>query len=348
MSFNSLDESSSSTDGSYGTSMPNAVGVFLCRVIELIVDEEGTNTSTGRIEVQIQETEEDRLNNNWENDYACPLDIYNYTLPLQNEMVVCIKDDTGKLFYLAIPPINYVDPITVIREDEERERIVEENLEVNLHSSDQFHITDDAEELVYGTTFTTDMYDATVDRLSRKIHEGDRLIQGRFGQSIRFSSKNELNESPWSLDGEDGEPVIIIRASKEQEPNLALDNSFIYLLSDQSLDFGDFEYTPESANVGDPMDAYIGSQIVIGSDRLTFVSKADDISISSAATVSIASAKWAVDLDVLMDQLKALSEQVEALCKGEATFTTGVGPTGPATNVGDVSAIVSEISGMEQ
>ena len=38
-----------------------------------------------------------------------------------------------------------------------------------------------------------------------------------------------------------------------------------------------------------------------------------DISISSAATVSISSKKWAVDLDVLMDQVKALAEQVEAL-----------------------------------
>jgi len=348
MSFDDIDSPSSTTDGSSATTALNAVGVFLCRVNEVIVDEEGTNTSTGRIEVLIQETENDRNNNIWDQDYAYPLDIYDYTLPLINETVICYKDDRGRLFYSAVPPINFVDPITVVREEEERTAIFEENLEINVHSNDQFHVTDDAELEIYGTTFTTDLYAATVDRLTRKIHEGDKLLQGRYGQSIRFTCKNELNETPWSLDGEDGEPVIIIRASKEQEPDLALDNSFIYLLSDQSLDFGDFEYTPESANIGDPMDAYVGSQIVIGSDRLTFVSKADDISISSAATVSIASAKWAVDLDVLMDQLKALSEQVEALCKGEATFTTGVGPTGPATNVGDVSAIVSEISGMEQ
>ncbi len=49
-----------------------------------------------------------------------------------------------------------------------------------------------------------------------------------------------------------------------------------------------------------------------------------------------------------MDQVKALAEQVEALTAGSATFTTGVGPTGPATNAGDCAAITAEISGMEQ
>ena len=343
-----IDSPTSSTDGQHGSSISNAIGVFLCRVNEVIVDEEGTNTSTGRIEIQVQESEDDRLNNRWDQEYAYPLDLYNFTLPLQNETVICFQDDKGKFYYSSIPPINFVDPVTVIREEEERERIYEENLSINVHSNDQFHVTDDAETESYGTTFTTDIFNATLENTTRKIHEGDTLLQGRYGQSIKFTCKNELNETPWSLDGEDGEPVIVIRTGKEQEANIAEDPSFIYLLSDQSLDYGDFEFTPESANVGEAMDLFVGPQVVIGADRLTFISKASDISISSAATVSISSKKWAVDLDVLMDQVKALAEQVEALTMGSATFTTGVGPTGPATNAGDVSAIVTEISGMEQ
>ena len=49
-----------------------------------------------------------------------------------------------------------------------------------------------------------------------------------------------------------------------------------------------------------------------------------------------------------MDQVKALAEQLDALCTGKATLTTGVGPTGPGTNAADTTAIVQEISGMEQ
>jgi len=343
-----IDDESVTTDGAAHSTLSNAIGVFLCRVTEVVVDEDGTNTSTGRIEIQVQQTEAERMDNQWEEEYAYPLDIYNFTLPLQNESVVCIKDNIGGYYYLSIPPINFVDPVTVVRKEEFDAVEVEENLEVNLHSNNSFHVTDDADKEVYGTTFTDDVMLATVDRLTRKLHEGDNLLQGRFGQSIRFTSKNELNEAPWSLDGEDGEPVIIIRTGKEQEENVTEDTSFIYLLSDQSLDLGDVVISPETANLTDPMDAYIGSQVVIGADRLSFFSKADDVSISSMGLIGLATAKWSVDLDILMDQVKALAEQVEALTKGEATFITGVGPTGPATNVADVSAIVTEISGMEQ
>lgn len=52
---------------------------------------------------------------------------------------------------------------------------------------------------------------------------GDISIQGRFGNSIRFSSSNiRNNSSPWN--GEDGKPVLIIRNGQSNE----VDNDIIY------------------------------------------------------------------------------------------------------------------------
>ena len=316
------------------------------QVVEVYLDEE-TNLSNGRIDVRITEDTSAEDSNRFTEVFAFPMDIYNYTLPQINESVILIQAKGGRYFYTAIPPLNYYDQIT-IDDDGGNIEIDEPNLKLNHHFDDSFNVNDGEAEEIFGTTITPEFIEATDASLGRSLHEGDKIIQGRYGGSIKFTCRNELNETPWSLDGEDGQPVIAIRTGEGQAENIAEDNSFIYLLSDQSLDFGDFTPSPESANVGDTYDAYVGSQVVIGADRLTFVSKADDISFSSTGIMSLATPNWAVDLDVLMDQVKALAEQVAALTKGEATFTTGVGPTGPATNAADVATIVQEISGMEQ
>ena len=336
----------STVDGN--TNNGNQMGLFMGRVINVLLNEE-TNESVGRVEIRVASSDEDEENNQFEETMAFPLNIYNYTLPAINESVLVTRSETGRWFYFSIPPHNFWDQISVDRLDSIKNLDgEEENVKINLQSFDQISVTDDADVEIYGTTLTEEVIEATDVVLSRNVHEGDTLIQGRFGNSIKLTSKNELNETPWSLDGEDGQPVIAIRNGLERFEDPTTDNSFIYLLSDQSFDFGDIEFSPESANLGDTMDAYVGGQVIIGADRLTLLSKADDISISSKSLVSISTAKWAVDVDVLMDQVKALATQLDALCAGKATLVTGVGPTGVGTNTADCAAIVSEIEGMEQ
>jgi hypothetical protein len=336
----------STVDGN--TNNGNQMGLFMGRVINVLLNEE-TNESVGRVEIRVASSDEDEENNQFEETMAFPLNIYNYTLPAINESVLVTRSETGRWFYFSIPPHNFWDQISIDRLDSIKNLDgEEENVKINLQSFDQISVTDDADVEIYGTTLTEEVIEATDVVLSRNVHEGDTLIQGRFGNSIKLTSKNELNETPWSLDGEDGQPVIAIRNGLERFEDPTTDNSFIYLLSDQSFDFGDIEFSPESANLGDTMDAYVGGQVIIGADRLTLLSKADDISISSKSLVSISTAKWAVDVDVLMDQVKALATQLDALCAGKATLVTGVGPTGVGTNTADCAAIVSEIEGMEQ
>jgi len=328
------------------------LGLYVGRVVNVFLNEE-TLESSGRIEIRVADEEGYDENNEFSEVFAYPINIYNYTLPAINESVIVTRSEAGRYYYFCVPPHNFYSQITIDREDSIVEQVgfdgtEEENARINVNPFNKISANDEAGNLVYGETLTTEVVEATDVVLSRNVHEGDMLIQGRFGNSIKLTSKNELNETPWSIDGDDGQPVIAIRNGLERFEDPTTDNSFIYLLSDQSFDFGEIEFSPESGNLGDTMDAYVGGQVIIGADRLTLLSKADDISISSKSLVSISTAKWAVDVDVLMDQVKALATQLDALCAGKATLVTGVGPTGVGTNTADCAAIVSEIEGMEQ
>lgn len=89
--------------------------------------------------------------------------------------------------------------------------------------------------------------------------EGDSIIEGRFGQSIRFGSTTtqKKSESNWSNSGQDGDPIIIIRNGQGKESlkvnvnsenvqrlglpdqptieNINYDHSSIYLTSGQEI-----------------------------------------------------------------------------------------------------------------
>ncbi len=84
-------------------------------------------------------------------------------------------------------------------------------------------------------------------------NEGDVIIEGRFGNSIRFGStakqskENKDVESPWSTEGQNGEPITIIRNGQSQVdlPNfnnwfpiyedIQNDDSSIYMTSGQTI-----------------------------------------------------------------------------------------------------------------
>lgn len=82
--------------------------------------------------------------------------------------------------------------------------------------------------------------------------EGDVILEGRFGQSLRFTSTNKQPsdtkdiQSPWSSFGEDGAPLTILRNGQDTSiigfdnwfpvyENINLDDSSIYLTSNQRI-----------------------------------------------------------------------------------------------------------------
>ncbi len=56
----------------------------------------------------------------------------------------------------------------------------------------------------------------------------------------------------------------------------------------------------------------------------------------------------AMEMDKMFTILEGLIQQVADLTAGTATFATGVGPTGPATNVADVKKLLTDLKKMAQ
>lgn len=86
--------------------------------------------------------------------------------------------------------------------------------------------------------------------------EGDVILEGRWGQSIRFGStvKQKKTVNNWSNNGEDGDPIVIIRNYQGNQSvqegyvpaveNINVDGSSIYLTHNQTINLQDLSKFP--------------------------------------------------------------------------------------------------------
>lgn len=241
-------------------------------------------------------------------------------LPLVNEYILCVqKRETGWV---------YLD-------------VISNNTSIISNSkAGDINIIDASGNITFGTNYIPN------DLPSLKKYEGDVLMQGRFGNSIRLGSKHAENSNEWNLDGADGTPIICVRNGKGDQESLSNDNSFLYLTSDQSLPIEN-----ESYSTYERPDRYVGSQAVIGADRIVFYSKDDNIILSSKRDVGIKTDKWNIDittlLDVILDTVKALDAVAGELSKQAENTSliivpTPNGPSGLPTNAGSFKAISTQ------
>ena len=121
---------------------------------------------------------------------------------------------------------------------------------------------------------------------SLRPFEGDTLLEGRFGQSIRFGSTtpSKKSENSWSNLGENGSPITIIRNGQGNVPitsnnltevknpwsptveNINYDQSSIYLTSDQSVQIDDLINFPINS-FGTSISLQNVSSNIVGLDR---------------------------------------------------------------------------------
>lgn len=238
---------------------------------------------------------------------AYPTNPNSFTLPVQNEAVILFYDDAAQTT-LYLGPINSTG-----------------NIGFALNNVGTVKIDGEVDEDVDLYTFP-----------KQSIFPGETILQGRYGGSIRFGA-NIGYDNEWSLDGDAGRPVIIIRTGNGDIPNITDDTSTIVLLSDQSY--------PSNATAPkeyERPDQYLGSQIIIESGRLVFHSSDDNI-ILSGTDLGLTTKKWSVDFTVLMDQIDALVNACIAM-----THPTGVGPSGPPINLADFAKIQTELVKMKQ
>ena len=186
---------------------------------------------------------------------------------------------------------------------------------------------------------------------------GDVLIEGRFGHSLRFGytpeGTNTTKTPEWSSSNPDDPITILSNGRKEPgEFNKFIietaddDLSSIYLTSSQKI-----KLTTSQTNLGLGVDAqsqFDKPSVIITSDRVLLDSKKDYVILSGKKDIINATPNWAMEMDKMFTILEGLIQQLADLTSGTATFATGVGPTGPATNVAQVQQLLTELKQMAQ
>ena len=240
-----------------------------------------------------------------------------------------------------VPIIN--ESVLCIRISERWYYFSDVNIFNNKNNSSIGGFTYDRSGTYYGKTFIPQLVP------NMQLFEGDTLINGRFGNTIRLGSTNADNG--WSISGNNGSPITVLTNGGGNLENLDDDPSSIYLTSDQSLPIYLKSPTPKTLT---SLEQYSGnSQVVIAADKLVFYTKdgIGDIVISGKGTsylmgkkVHLATNEWSnVDVTALMDIIEGLIDQLKALTSGQANFATGVGPTGTATNAASVMKLKTKI-----
>lgn len=141
-------------------------------------------------------------------------------------------------------------------------------------------VTSGGSEIYLGGTF---IEQSNINPL--QPYEGDYIVEGRFGQSLRFGSsegKNPITKirNGQGVDGDDGWVNI--------EENINEDKASIYLTSTQQINlepntFNYNSYTTAPESVKD----YSSNQILINSGRLVLNAKQDSVLISSAKSINL-------------------------------------------------------------
>jgi len=153
-------------------------------------------------------------------------------------------------------------------------------------------------------------------------YQGDNIIQDRFGSLLRFTSTHK-NLDPYSQepfwDSETvGDPLIALSCgvdgTDQKDGYFTIENpdkdaAFIYLSKSHKIS----NLTLAQPKVGKqvkPVSSYDKSQVVIGSNRLIFNARAEEIVLVAKKDVKIATPAWQTDMDEFFTLMLAFLDEV--------------------------------------
>jgi hypothetical protein len=157
---------------------------------------------------------------------------------------------------------------------------------INAWNSPQFNglFLDDDKNILYNSFIEDGEFRGL------QTFEGDYILEGRFGNSIRFGSTNKsgnVDLSPWSTNPVElaSNPIILLSNkhnfklpdSELNVENINLDGSSIYLTSDQSIPLNIGNVALSSITNPTNLADYTSPQVVINADRTIISSKSDEI-----------------------------------------------------------------------
>ena len=250
------------------------------------------------------------------NNFAKPLFPNHQNYPVLNEIVYIIslpnpdiQDNTRNKSQYYFQPINLWNsvhhnalPDNIWENDlpESQQKDYEQ-----IEGGSARRVTDESTEINLGTYFKEQL------NIRNLIpYEGDVIHQGRWGQSLRFSSTNP-GDNTWSKNGETGNPITLIRNGQPDNlegdswvpisENINDDKSSIYLTSNQQIpiEAASTVYKSYDDNAEpDKPNEYLNNQVILNSGRLLFNSSTDSILLSSNKTINLNSAT-SVNIDAV-------------------------------------------------
>lgn len=166
---------------------------------------------------------------------------------------------------------------------------------------------------------------------------GDTIVEGRLGQSLRFSGfYSKLNPLTFEDKSNNGNPYAILRIGQDGSDtplsryteDINLDKSSIYLTSDHIVNLQPSNSKQDSYNNGDNrpvlINSYRGNQVIIDSGRLVFHSKEDHILINSKNSIGMSGTSINLDGEayVSLDSSKIYlgKSAQEPVLKGDSTI----------------------------
>ena len=200
----------------------------------------------------------------------------------------------------------------------------------------------------------SDLYAPATSVSALVAFEGDRIIQGRWGNAIRISNTSNGSDDRtfWNSAGPDGDPIVIISNGLGESETITRTedlndgSSNLILSSTQQIEIEASNKLPtEYAK----LNQYAGSQIILSSDKIVLNSMEDAVVISGKKGVSISTPEWKADFTEMMDILKDLLLEMKAQADGSSPFVTGAGPTGiNAKSQTVLGSIETRLSNLEQ
>ncbi len=205
-------------------------------------------------------------------------------------------------------------------------------------------------------------------------YEGDTILEGRFGQSIRMSSTIIENKHPLSRKGKNvyeirgcddwqgdtsGAPITwitnglkpIAGSAQYTAESFENDASTICLTAGQKL----VTFQTAQPNLGpDVRKSNIAdvNQVIINSDRLVFNAKKEHIVLSAKRSVTVATPDWAADMNEVLSIMDEFLKIMQRITNGSSAYPTtpglGNGPTLANPAAGQVAALVRRMAALKQ
>lgn len=193
----------------------------------------------------------------------------------------------GELIYL----IDLPSPVSQGNKKKSNTPIQKYYITINLWNNVQENSIPASDNASLGITFKSN---PNIRRLLP--FEGDIIVQGRQGNSLRFGTTAKvLSSNEWSSVGDETDPITLLVNGLNFNPNnkyyveqINKDASSIYLTTNQKIPL-QTDRTGTLNPLTNPLNApdYFSSQIIMNSDRVTLNSKKDEVMIFAKTNVEI-------------------------------------------------------------